>query len=229
MSLTRLEALVGKERLVRLRTKSVLVCGLGGVGSFAAEALARSGLGRLILADCDRVDETNLNRQLVALHSTVGKKKTAVMEERVKDIDPAVEVRLFEERIDATNLDRLLDPRPDYVVDAIDDVAAKVALIARCVALGIRVVSSAGFANKRRPELIRIDALEKTSVDPLARVLRSRLRALGVPLSIPIVWSAESPSVPTTPGVRLGSCAYVPSAAGLFLASKVMNDILEEE
>ncbi|MFA5007564.1 MAG: tRNA threonylcarbamoyladenosine dehydratase [Candidatus Izemoplasmatales bacterium] len=229
MSLTRLEALVGTRNLVRLRTLTVLVCGLGGVGSFAAEALARSGLGRLVLADCDVVDETNKNRQLVALSSTVGQRKTAVMARRVRDIDPAVDVRLFEERIDSTNLDRLLDPRPDYVVDAIDDVPAKVALIARCAALGIKVVSSAGFANKRHPELIRIDALEKTSVDPLARVLRSRLRALRVPLSVPIVWSTESPSVPKTPGIRLGSCATVPSAAGLFLASKVLNDILEEE
>jgi len=229
MSLDRFEALVGPDKLNLLRTKTVLVCGLGGVGSFAAEALARSGLGGLILADFDVVAKTNLNRQLIALRSTIGFKKADVMASRIMDIDPDVVVRTFTAPIAEDNLDALLDPLPDFVVDAIDDVAAKVALIARCVERGIHIVSSMGFANKLDPGQIRLSTIDKTAVDPLAKAVRLRLRALGVLAKVPVVYSTEPPLAPRVLGTKLGSCSFVPSVAGLHLASHVIHAFLAEE
>ncbi len=229
MSLERFEALVGPEKLKLLRTRTVLVCGLGGVGSFCAEALARSGLGGMTLADFDAVAPTNLNRQLVALRSTIGQKKADVMASRIKDIDPAVAVRTFTEPIAPDNLDLLLDPAPDYVVDAIDDVSAKVALIARCVERNIPIVASMGFANKLDPAQIRLSTIDKTAVDPLAKTVRLRLRAQGVLAKVPVVYSTEPPLRSLVEGTRLGSCSFVPSVAGLYLASHVIHALLSEE
>ncbi|HAQ56058.1 MAG TPA: tRNA cyclic N6-threonylcarbamoyladenosine(37) synthase TcdA [Acholeplasmatales bacterium] len=229
MSLDRFEALVGRQKLKFLRTKTVLVCGLGGVGSFAAEALGRSGLQGITLADFDVVADTNLNRQLVALASTVGKRKADVMAARIKDIDASVVVRTVTAPVSAATLSVLLDPVPDYVVDAIDDVTAKVALIARCVELRIPIVASMGFANKLHPELIRLSTIDKTTVDPLARTVRLRLRAMNIAAKVPVVYSTEPPIAPLVPGTRLGSCSFVPSVAGLYLASHVINSFLEEE
>jgi len=229
MSLDRFAALVGPEKLKILATKTVLVCGLGGVGSYAAEALGRSGLGGLILADFDVVEASNLNRQLIALHSTIGCGKAEVMAARLRDIDPGLDVRIVTETIAPETLDALLDPVPDYVVDAIDDVSAKVALIARCVERGIPIVAAMGFANKLDPALIRLSTIDKTTVDPLSKTVRLRLRAMGIFAKVPVVYSTEPPLAPRVPGTRLGSCSFVPSVAGLYLASHVIHAFLTEE
>jgi len=229
MSLSRFAALVGPDQVNRLRTRTVLVCGLGGVGSYACEALARSGLGRLVLADFDVVEPTDLNRQLIALRSTLGQRKVDVMKARIFDIDPAIDVVLHAEPIAPDALDPLFAVRPDYVVDAIDDVGAKVALIARCVAEGIPVVAAMGFANKLHPERVMLSTIQATSVCPLAKTVRLRLRRMGIDAKVPVVFSTEPPAVPAVPGVKLGSCAFVPSVAGLFAASQVINELVKEE
>jgi tRNA A37 threonylcarbamoyladenosine dehydratase len=226
MSLTRLEALVGPENIAMLRRRTVLVCGLGGVGGHACEALARSGVGRLVIADDDIVSETDLNRQTIALRSTVGMRKTEAMKARIADIDPDIDVLVFDRRIEESNLDLLLAPRPDHVVDAIDDVVAKTALLERCLKTGIPIVSAMGFANRLHPACVRTGMLAETSMDPLAKAVRTRLRRLGIDAPVPVVWSDEPPLVSRTDGVRLGSSAFVPATAGLFLAAHVVNALL---
>ncbi|MCK7486128.1 MAG: ThiF family adenylyltransferase [Bacillus subtilis] len=207
------------------------VAGLGGVGSFAAEALARSGFGGLILADFDVVAETNLNRQLVAVRSTIGLRegrRDGRAHQGHRPRRPCPRLHRSDHRGKPRQASSIRIP--DYVVDAIDDVFAKVALIARCVERGIPIVSSMGFANKLHPEAIRLATIDKTAVCPLARTIRLRLAsAIGITAKVPVVYSTESPVRPVIAGTRLGSCAFVPSVAGLYLASHVVNAILEEE
>ncbi len=229
MRLDRLEALIGSDNSALLKTKTILVCGLGGVGSYCAEALARSGLCGLVLADCDVVDPTNANRQLIALDSTIGQMKTDVMRERIADIDPQVVVTTFTERISPDNLERLFAGNPDFVVDAIDDVEAKTALIAYAVARGVPIVSAMGFANKLHPEKIQISTLDKTTVCPLARIVRMKLRDQGLAARVPVVYSTEAPIASRREGIKLGSSAFVPAAAGLFAAAYVINAFIQME
>ena len=210
--------LVGEEGLAKLRAAKVLIIGNGGVGSYAAEAIARSGAGSITLMDGDTVQPSNLNRQLVALTSTLGRNKAEVMAERIRDIDPDTKVEalarfyLVDDELDLTQY--------DWIVDAIDDVNAKPALIRTAVEKGVNIISAMGAAGKFGTAF-RVADISKTSTCPLAKVMRKRLRDLGIE-HLPVVFSDEKP-VPRN--VELGTLSYVPGAAGLCLAGYVIREI----
>lgn len=224
MRFDRFERIIGKEQLALLKHKRVAIFGLGGVGSYALEAIARSGVGTIIICDFDHVDITNINRQLVAKESTIGKLKTDVAEASLKDINPEINVLVYPVKADCILIEEILSLKPDFVVDAIDDVQAKVDLIKIAIKKDIPIVASMGFANKLHPELIEISTLDKTSVDPLAKVMRRKMKDEDITLNFPVVYSLEKPL--NNSERILGSSAYVPSVAGLMLASYVVNKLL---
>lgn len=230
---SRTELLIGKEGLERLRRSSVMVFGVGGVGSHCIEALARSGVGRLILIDNDTVSVTNINRQSIAYHSTVGRMKTEVMKERIRDIDPAIRVSTCETFVLPDNLGEILDAEPgvDYVIDAIDTVSAKIALAEEALKRDIPLISSMGTGNKLHPELFEIADLADTSVCPLCRVMRRELKQRGI-MHLKVLYSKEKPvdvsgrSTGEDRGVRRslpGSVSFVPPVAGLLIAGEVIR------
>ncbi len=238
----RTRLLVGDEPLERLKNAKVAVFGVGGVGGYAVEALARSGVGTLHLYDDDTVSESNLNRQLAALHSTIGQPKAEVMARRVRDINPACQVeaiRLFYLPQNADQVD--LSPY-NYVVDCIDTVAAKLELVTRCNALQVKIISAMGTGNKFDPSALVVTDISKTQGCPLARTVRKELRKRGIH-HLKVVYSTELPASPlrsadyeppqtteTRPGSTArrdtpGSTPFVPAAAGLLLASAVVREI----
>lgn len=240
---SRNELSVGKEGLDRYRQTTVAVLGVGGVGSFAAEACARTGIGRIILIDKDEVDITNVNRQLVAYLSTVGRKKAEVMKERIADINPDCEVITLNMFYTEETADQLFDLSPDYVIDASDTIAYKIHLIKECVKRGVKVISCMGVARKTDPTRLQIVDISKTHTDPLAKVIRTTLRKDGIRKGVPVVFSDESPiiskeevnEVVGKPDAKIrkakmppASNAFVPSTAGLFCASWVLNDIVKD-
>lgn len=224
----RTEALIGSEGLKRLKESRVAVFGVGGVGGYVCEALARSGVGEIHLIDSDTVSETNINRQIVALHSTVGRYKTEVMRQRIADINPecrTVEFRSFylPENADSFDLSGY-----DFVVDAIDTVSAKIELAVRTHSENIRFIASMGTGNKLHPELLEITDLAKTSVCPLARVMRRELKARGIE-HIKVLYSPEPPlpSVICENGRHApASTPFVPAAAGLIIAAHVVRELV---
>ncbi len=230
----RLGALLGEAALDRLGSSRVAVFGLGGVGSWCAEALARSGVGELVLIDQDCVSRSNCNRQLCALESTVGRSKAEVMAERVRDISPRCRVTPVAERYEAASRERLLSPAYDYLVDAIDLVSCKVDLIQSARERGIPVVSSLGTGNKRDASLLRLCDLSETEGCPFARVVRKELRRRGVE-HLPVVFSPE-PAVKSAqleappPGRRSvpGSLVWVTATAGMLLTQHVVLALTEK-
>ncbi|MDE6571069.1 MAG: tRNA threonylcarbamoyladenosine dehydratase [Alphaproteobacteria bacterium] len=219
--LHRIRLLLGDAAVERLRGATVMVVGCGAVGSFAIEALARSGVGRLILVDFDRVEESNINRQLFALMSTLNQPKVDVAAARVRDINPDV-------RVDALNMfwDAASNPdvQPDFVIDAIDSVASKLALYQWCVAHNIAFISSMGAARKTDITRIRVSRISKTSVCPLAAKIRRMARDGGLP-DFPVVFSDEVAAT-ATPGAPMGSMITVTGAFGLHLANFAMMRII---
>ncbi|HIZ75809.1 MAG TPA: tRNA threonylcarbamoyladenosine dehydratase, partial [Candidatus Mediterraneibacter stercoravium] len=173
---TRTELLIGREGMERLRNASVLVFGVGGVGSHCIEALARSGVGHLTIVDNDVVSVTNINRQSIALHSTVGRYKTEVMKEKIRDIDPEIKVNTYETFILSDNVAQVMTGDEDYIIDAVDTVTAKLSIVQTALEKGIPVISSMGTGNKLHPEMFEIDDISRTSVCPLCRVMRRELK-----------------------------------------------------
>lgn len=234
---TRTRALLGTPALETLRAAHVAVFGVGGVGGQAVEVLARSGIGELSLFDSDKVAESNLNRQLVALHSTVGQYKVDAMATRIADIDPTTVVHANRLFYNAETADAVDMAQFDYVLDCIDTVSAKILLIERCKAAGTPILCSMGAANKLDPTAFRVADIEKTSVDPLAKVVRlqCRKRRLG---KVKVVFSTEVPLAPLaeelqeTPvaGRRAvpASNAFVPAACGLVCGGEVVKDLLRK-
>lgn len=212
--------LIGQEGLAKLRSARVIVIGCGGVGSYAAEACTRAGIGHLTFMDGDTVAQSNLNRQLVALTSTIGRNKAEVMAERARDIDPETDVTALG-RFYRTG-DELDLTQYDWVIDAIDDVDAKTELICRATELGVNIISAMGAAGKFGTDF-KVSDISKTSVCPLARVMRKRLRERGIE-NLPVVYSEEKP-VPRDGD--LGTLSYVPGSAGLTLAGYVIRKIAE--
>ena len=231
---SRTELLTGAEGLEKLRGATVIVFGVGGVGSHCIEALARSGIGHLILVDNDTVSLTNINRQSIAYHSTVGKYKTQVMKERIRDIDPEIVVETAELFVLPDNMEQLfVGRRIDYIVDAIDTVTAKIALVQYAGEHGIPIISSMGTGNKLHPELFEIEDLSRTSVCPLCKVMRKELKARGI-THLKVVYSKEKPidisgrETGEDKGMRRsvpGSISFVPPAAGLLIAGEVIRSI----
>ena len=225
---SRTEILVGRAGLEALAASKVAVFGVGGVGSFAAEALARSGIGTLILVDHDLIDLTNLNRQIHALHSTVGLHKVDVMGERIADINPTCQVETHREFFEPEKEAEFFTQGYDYVIDAIDSVGPKVGLIAACLRRHIPIISSMGAANKLDPAGFQVVDISKTYNDPLARVVRKKLREMGITQGLQVVFSPELPQTSTPVSGRPvpGSIAFVPPVAGLVMAGFVVRDLL---
>ena len=220
--------IIGEDATRTLAAKKVAIFGLGGVGSYVAEALARCGIGELTLCDSDTVSRTNINRQLCALESTVGRAKVDVVAERIADINPQACVIKRQEFFLPENADGFDFSQYDYVVDAIDTVSAKVELAVRCTTLGVPLISCMGTGNKLDPLALRLTDLSKTSGCPLARVMRRELKARGI-THLRVVFSEEPPIKPSTPeGQRPvpGSIAFVPSVAGLLAASEVVKHLI---
>ena len=228
----RTRLLLGDAGLARLAAARVAVFGIGGVGGYAVEALARSGVGALDLIDSDTVDATNLNRQINATLPGVGRPKVSVAAERVASINPACTVRAHECFFLPETADRFDFAAYDYVIDAVDTVAAKIALVEAARAAGTPIVSSMGAGNKLDPTAFRVADIYETSIDPLARVMRRELRRRGIP-ALKVVYSTEPPREPAPDGERVkdgtrpapGSVAFVPSVAGLILGGEVVRDL----
>lgn len=230
----RARMLLGEPAMEKLRQSRVAIFGLGGVGSWCVEALARSGLGSLVLIDQDSAGESNINRQLCALYSTLGLPKAEVMASRILDINPEIDVKTIVGHYSAENREQFLAPY-DYVVDAIDLVSCKIDLIMSCRERGIPVISALGTGNKRDASLLRLDDISKTSGCALARIVRKELRARGVSHH-PVVFSPEEPMEPEQfeappPGRRSvpGSLVWVPATAGLLLCQHVVTALIEEK
>lgn len=226
--------LFGDAAVERLKLCRVIVFGLGGVGSFAAEALARAGIGAIELVDHDVVDITNLNRQLVALHSTLGRKKTEVMKERILDINPDALVTAHDVFLTPETAKRFDFHKYDAVADAIDTVSAKLLLAELCHKAGTPLVSSAGTGNKLDPTRLVVGDIFETSVDPLARVMRRELKKMGIP-KLKVVYSAEEPRKPRLRSDEItarrsipASCSFVPPAAGMILAGEVVRELIKD-
>ena len=214
-----------------------MVLGVGGVGSHCIEALARSGVGRLILVDNDKVSLTNINRQSIAYHSTIGRYKTEVMKERIADICPETQVTTHETFILPENLEEIFKERPDYIIDAIDTVTAKIALAQKALEGGIPIISSMGTGNKLHGEMFEIADISKTSVCPLCKVMRKELKARGI-RHLKVLYSKEMPvdvsdrETEEDAGRRRalpGSICSVPRVAGLLIAGEAIRDLLAEQ
>ncbi|MDO4540650.1 MAG: tRNA threonylcarbamoyladenosine dehydratase [Syntrophomonadaceae bacterium] len=226
-SFSRESILIGKTEFKRLQSSHVMVIGLGGVGSWAAEAIGRMGVGHISLVDGDKVESSNINRQLGALNSTVGLDKTAVWAARLKDINPTVIIDQYAYRFNAASEERLLRDAPDAVVDAIDALTDKALLIRSCQARGIWSIHSMGAANRLDPSQIRRAKLSETSVCPLARRLRRELSDDALKANVETVFSTEPPrDIRIEGSTALGTVSYVPSVFGLFLAAGVINHLI---
>ena len=223
--LIRSENLIGKENVEKIKKSRVAIFGIGGVGSYSAEAIARCGVGEILLVDSDIVAESNINRQLVALHSTVGKHKVDVMKERILDINPSCRViaeKVFYDKDSSLKLDGY-----DYIIDAIDTVTSKLILIENAKKLQIPIISSMGTGNKLCPEMFEITDIYKTTVCPLARVMRRELKARGIE-KLKVLYSKEEPQNLSIDKRTPASISFVPSVAGLMIAGEVIKDIIKK-
>ncbi|HBF4285400.1 tRNA threonylcarbamoyladenosine dehydratase [Clostridioides difficile] len=227
---TRTSFLVGDDGIEKLNNSNIIVFGVGGVGSFTVEALARAGVGNITIVDFDDVDITNINRQIPALHSTVGRYKVDVMEERILDINPNINIKKIRSLYNKDTSDEILTERYDYVVDAIDMVSSKIHLIETCEKKGLKIISSMGMGNKLDPTKIVVTDIHKTSTCPLAKVMRKELRDRGIK-KLKVVYSTEQPielkkKVMNGRKVTPGSVSFVPSVGGLIIASAIVNELL---
>lgn len=228
--LSRTELLIGKENIQKLKNARVAVFGIGGVGSYTVEALARSGVGSIDLIDSDKVDITNLNRQIIATHKNVGMLKTEAAKERIHDINPDITVTTHNLFFDSTTADSFNFSEFDYIVDAIDTVTSKILLILKAQEHDVPIISCMGTGNKLNAAMLEVSDIYKTSVCPLARVMRYELKKRGVK-KLKVVYSKEEPikpeNQPSDNGRHIpGSTAFVPGTAGLIIAGEVIKDII---
>ncbi len=225
---SRTELLIGKEAIEKLNKTKVAIFGIGGVGSYVVEGLARAGIGNFILIDNDEVALSNINRQIIATHKTVGKSKVEVSKERILDINPNAEVEIYKEFF-LPESDEIIDKTVDYIVDAIDTITAKIELVIRADRLNIPIISSMGTGNKLDPTRFEVTDIYKTSVCPLAKVMRRELKTRGIK-SLKVVYSKEEPikiSENLEEKKKIpASISFVPSVAGLIIAGEVIKDII---
>lgn len=220
----RLSRVIGDDKVLQLTKKTVLVLGVGGVGGYVCEALARSGIGKLIIVDFDLVDETNINRQIIALDSTIGLKKVDVLENRIKDINSGCEVIKIDKFIDKDNLFELFNYDIDYFVDACDTMTVKKMVITECIKRKIKFISSMGTGNKLDSSRLEIVDIRKTINDPLAKVIRKFVKDEKINSKVMVLSSSE---LPIKTGERTpGSTAFVPASAGLLIASYVVRQFI---
>lgn len=224
---SRTELLIGKEKLEKLKKSKIAIFGIGGVGSYVVEGLARAGIGKFILVDNDKVSLSNINRQIIATHKTVGKSKVQVSKERILDINPNAEVEIYEEFF-MPESEGILDETVDYIVDAIDTVTAKIELVIRADKLNIPIISSMGTGNKLDPTKFEVSDIYKTSVCPLAKVMRKELKLRKIK-KLKVVYSKEEPiKVPQKEEKKQSpaSISFVPSVAGLIIAGEIVKDLI---
>ncbi|EES90502.1 tRNA threonylcarbamoyladenosine dehydratase [Clostridium botulinum C] len=233
--LTRTEKILGVESIETLKKSKVVILGVGGVGGFATEGIARSGVGTIVLVDKDVVDITNINRQIIATNSSVGKSKVEVMEERIKDINPECNIKVHKVFIGEDNLGEIIDLDTDYVIDAIDTVSSKIALAVWCEKHNVNLISSMGTGNKLDPTKLEISDIYNTKVCPLAKVMRRELKRRNVK-HLKVVYSQEQPIKPMIKEEELnmrkkspGSVSFVPSVAGLIIAGEVLKNLIKKD
>lgn len=234
--MSRTELMLGEEKITQLRSKNVLIIGLGGVGAICAEMIARSGVGKMTIVDNDKVDASNINRQIQALHSTVDMPKAQVLKQRLLDINPNLDLTVLEIYIKDDITENLLDKEPwDYVVDCIDTLSSKVFLIKKCLDRKLRIVSSMGAGGKVDPSQIKVTDISKTYVCNLARYVRKRLQSLGIKKGLKVVFSPEKADqdkiIVTEKAFPkksiIGTLSYMPAMFGCTVASVVIRDLME--
>jgi tRNA threonylcarbamoyladenosine dehydratase len=233
--LERTELLLTPEKLSRLNRANVLVVGLGGVGAFAAEMICRAGVGKMTIVDSDVVEASNRNRQLLALVNTVGKFKTEIMADRLRGINPEIELTVVNEFVRDDKTEELIESQSfDYVVDAIDTLSPKVFLIAHCIKRGVKVVSSMGAGGKLNPSMVQVADVSESYNCRLARMVRKRLSKLDITKGVKVVFSPESVAKETTrkeadrnKQTTVGTISYMPAVFGCFVASVVINDLIK--
>lgn len=227
---TRTEMLLGREGVDRLKGSAVIVFGVGGVGGYTVEALARAGVGHIAVVDSDTVSESNINRQIIATSATVGRKKVDVIEERIHAISPDIKVEKYDIFFENDTKCKIDFTKYNYIVDAIDSVSSKVLLIKCANEAGVPIISSMGTGNKLDPTAFRVADISKTKVCPLARAVRTRLRKIGIN-HLKVVYSEEEPHVTSADGERLppASVSFVPGVAGLVLAGQIIVDLTAED
>ena len=222
---TRTETLIGTEALQQLQKSKVAIFGIGGVGGYALEALVRAGIGFVDIIDNDKVNITNINRQIIALHSTIGQSKVNIAKQRAFDINPNLELNAIEKFYSPENSNDFDLKKYDYIVDAIDSLTSKIELIVRAKEVGIPIISSMGTGNKLHPELFEIADIYKTSVCPLARILRTELKKRNIK-DLEVVYSKENPI--KEKGSRIpASISFTPPVAGLIMAGEVVRDLIK--
>lgn len=242
--LTRTEILIGKENIEKLKNSSVIIFGVGGVGSFCVEAIARCGVSNIHIVDDDTISITNINRQIIATHSTIGKDKTEVVKQRILDINPNANVTISKIFYTKDTVNTIDLSKYDYVIDAIDTISSKILLVEEATKLNIPIISSMGTGNKLDPTKFVVSDIHKTSMCPLAKVMRYELKKRGIK-KLKVVYSTEKPIKPAPINIdenakstspfrdtnkrreTPGSISFVPSVAGLIIASQVINDILK--
>lgn len=228
----RTSMLIGEDAVKKLKKSHIIIFGVGGVGSFCAEAIARAGVGKITLVDRDKVSKSNINRQLIALNSTVGEAKVKVMQERIEDINPDIKVVALEKFCLPENVEEFFDDEIDYVIDAVDTVSAKLAIIETAKKKGIGVISAMGAGNKLNPQDFQVADIYKTENCPLCRVMRRELKKRGVD-NLKVVYSKEEPTVledivdEESNKKVPGSISFVPSVMGLILAGEAIKDIIK--
>ncbi len=233
---SRTELIIGKKGIEKLNSAKVAIFGIGGVGTFVVEGLVRAGISNFVLVDNDTISLTNLNRQLIATHKTIGKYKVDVMKERILEINPEAKVEICKEFYMPDSKCKIINESIDYVVDAIDTVTAKIALVIECNKLNIPIISSMGTGNKLHPEMFEITDIKKTSVCPLAKVMRKELKNRGIE-KLKVLYSKEEPIKPNQESIDMlddtskkqvpGSISFVPSVAGLMIAGEVIRDLIK--
>ncbi len=236
---SRTELLIGREGVEKLHNAKVAIFGIGGVGTFVVEGLVRAGVGSFVLVDNDKISLTNLNRQLIATRNTIGKYKVDVMKERILEINPNARVETYKEFYMPNSKQEIIDKTLDYVVDSIDTVTAKIELVINCNKLGIPIISSMGTGNKLDPSRFEIADIYKTSVCPLAKVMRTELRKRGIK-KLKVIYSKEEPIKYKIEESNIemsqeqaqvkrqvpGSISFVPSVAGLMISGEVIKDLI---
>lgn len=232
---SRTEMLIGNDGMKKLNDAKVAVFGIGGVGSFVCEGLARSGIGNFILVDYDKIDESNINRQLIATVKTIGKCKADLMKERILEINPNANVEVYKEFYMADSKSNIITKDLSYVVDCVDTIMAKIAIICNCDALDVPVISSMGTGNKLDPTMFEVADIYETSVCPLARIMKKDLKKRNIE-KLKVVYSKENPINTNEHAINQnrkfkvkGSISFVPSVAGLIIAGEVIKDIADAE
>lgn len=223
--LFRTKLLIGEENIQKLESSTIAIFGLGGVGSYAAETLVRAGIGNIVIIDNDKIDITNINRQLLADTTTIGNYKIDVAYNRYKNINPKINIKMYSEFFDITNCDKLISNKYDYIIDAIDSISSKLLLIEKAYKNNIPIISCMGTGNKLNPTELEISDIYKTSVCPLAKIIRKNLSKMNID-KLKVIYSKEKPKKIISDENVISSISFVPSIAGILMASEVIKDLI---